>query len=70
MNNQLIEFLDNLKCDIEQDNISDENIQLLGEFYMKYEFINNKNPINKKDDHSKYLILGWYIYNVIMKNFI
>lgn len=73
MSNQLIEFLDNLKCNIEQNNISDEELELVGQFYMKYEFIsNNKKHEDKthdEDNANKYFVLGWYIYNIIMKNF-
>jgi hypothetical protein len=81
-NTQLLSpFLRDLASNIDNGKISDELLQLVGEFYMSYLFAEQVRNDNKKkrrkrptkrnsDDKElqKFLCLGWYIYNKILKD--
>jgi|LakMenEpi03Aug12_release.lakeMendotaPanAssembly.Ray.scaffolds.fasta_scaffold3378764_1 hypothetical protein len=70
-NKKIIEYLRQTANLIENNEIDDKSLQSAGEFYMKHLFINE---IEKTDctieekDMLKFLILGWYIYNFIIKD--
>jgi len=74
MQQNLKNFLKELVDDMENDKLKDDEIKLIGEFYMSYKFQNfidienNQNissKINEKK-YIKYLSLGWYIYSIIL----
>jgi hypothetical protein len=71
-NKLLIPFLRQLADSIEQNTIAPNQLRQVGEFFMAIEF--QKQQIqDQKDDFSgndltKFLILGWYIYNILQKN--
>jgi hypothetical protein len=65
-------FLRDIANSIENDSIEPCDKQRVGEFYMQYKFKNMINDINSSDidekDMIKFLVLGWYIYCVVLKN--
>lgn len=69
-NKKIINFLRNLANNIENKTIDDKLLQHIGEFYMSVLF---KEEIDKVDssieekDLVKFLTVGWYIYNIILK---
>jgi hypothetical protein len=69
---ELIVFLRDIANSIEDDSIEPYDKQRVGEFYMQYKFKNMINDINSSDidekDMIKFLVLGWYIYCVVLKN--
>ena len=69
---KLILFLKDLTNSLENNKLNEEQVMHIGEFYMAYEF---KNTINNDEtldidekDFVKFLILGWYIYCVILRS--
>jgi len=79
MNVDLSLFLRNIADMLDSNSLNNKELQLVGEFYMSYKFqnnivnnfdnIDNEELENIKDsDFIKYLILGWYIYCVILKD--
>jgi len=69
---QLIPFLRKLADKIENNSILPEELKSVGDFFIKYRFINNNQVENNnefsKDELMKFICLGWYIYNCILKN--
>ena len=65
-NEQLIPFLRELANSIENNELSSNQLQCIGEFFMKYKFIDNINSTDKMD-MMKFLVLGWFIYGMIEK---
>lgn len=74
---RLIPFLRNLADSIEQKELVPVQLQSIGEFFMAYQFqkqaISDNTEISHPDvrefnqqDVLKFIILGWYIYNVIL----
>lgn len=66
VNKKLLEFLKNAVKSIENNEMSDENVRLAGEYYMKtkfVEYIENNDTYDK--EMMKYLILGWYMYSIM-----
>ena len=67
----LILFFKNLADDIENDNLNEKQLQSSGEFYMSYsiqnEIDNDQNIDMSEKDLIKFLFLGWYMYNIILK---
>ena len=70
-NDKIINFLRNTADLIEKNEIDDQNLQLAGEYYMRYllqtEVDNVENATIEEKDLVKFLTTGWYIYNVILK---
>jgi hypothetical protein len=68
----LILFFKNLADDIENDNLNEKQLQSSGEFYMSYsiqnEIDNDQNIDMSEKDLIKFLFLGWYMYNIILKD--
>ena len=53
-NNILIEFLQNILKEIESDELSDSNLQLVSKFYMEYKFNTNQgSTLQSKDKEDK-----------------
>lgn len=67
MNNQLVLFFRNLADSIEKEELSEKQMSFIGEFYMSYQFQNELENI-KEEDFIKFLVLGWYIYTIVLKN--
>jgi hypothetical protein len=69
-NNELISFLTDMKEKIQNDQISEDELQIMGEFYMlckfKQEFAQMKAETDEKD-LIKFLMLGWYFYCILQK---
>jgi hypothetical protein len=69
MQQNIKNFLKELVDDMENNKLNDDEIKLIGEFYMNYKF---KNVVNKQQylisekNYTKYLCLGWYIYSIIL----
>jgi hypothetical protein len=66
----LISFLQELINSIEQNIISTNQLQMVGEFYMSYMHSTNF----KEDDRVptdkemiKFLILGWFVYKILLR---
>ena len=72
-------FLRALADKIEDNLLSEDNMKQIGEFYMRYSFMNrydesegysddesyeeSETENNIEDDYLKFISLGWYIYN-------
>jgi len=69
---ELILFLRDIANSIENNDINPDDKQRVGEFFMQYKFKNMINDINSTDieekDMIKFLVLGWYIYCVMLKD--
>lgn len=69
-NNELISFLTDMKEKLQNDQIADDELQIMGEFYMlckfKQEFAQMKAETDEKD-LIKFLMLGWYFYCILQK---
>lgn len=72
----LIPFLRNLADSIEQKQLLPRQLQHVGEFFMEYHYEDEYNDENESLDKSdefdpkeltKFIVLGWYIYSVILK---
>ena len=78
-NERLIPFLRNLADSIENGDIMPKELQRIGEFFMSYQFQkqadidnddtdnNNENMFTKKE-LLKFVSLGWYVYQILLKN--
>lgn len=71
-NNELVNFLRKLAESIELNELSQEQMQHIGEFFMsyKYEEIDAKESQSEEFEQSdviRFLTLGWYIYQIILK---
>lgn len=68
-------FLKELVDRIENKTITQKELNLVGEFYMSFQFNeqleNDNNNISEdefsKNDLYKFIVLGWYIYNNILQ---
>ena len=67
---ELISFLKSTLSDLETNRISDQERQTLSEFYLlckfKTDYASMKEEISE-EDMVKFLVLGWYIYCVLLK---
>jgi len=64
---QLAPFLRQLADSIESGQLSPEQVQHIGEFYMSYKVINeNTNNDHEEMDFIRFLTLGMYIYKFIL----
>jgi hypothetical protein len=79
-NDRLILFLRNLADSVEQDNLLPLQLESIGEFFMKYKFqekrrndddgaisVVGSNGVFNHDELVKFIVLGWYIYCIILK---
>lgn len=59
-----------MKEKLQNEQISDDELQIMGEFYMlckfKQEFAQMKAEVDEKD-LVKFLMLGWYFYCILQK---
>jgi hypothetical protein len=71
INEELILFITDMKEKLQNDQMSENEMQMLGEFYMlckfKNEFEMMKDEIEERD-LIKFLVLGWYCYCLINAN--
>ena len=71
-NENLIIFLRTLADSLESKTLEDNKIQLVGEFYMKYQFhdFSTDNTVEKinEEDLKTFIFLGWFIYCFILKD--
>lgn len=69
---QLVPFLKDLTESIESNKLSQEQLQCVGEFFISYKSLEEKNiQTNEEDDFDsmdiiKFITLGWYIYKVLL----
>lgn len=80
LDKQLAPFLRNLADLIDNDKMSIEDLQKVGEFFMTYNMLtntslsdDNENDENEENDISdidmmKFVALGWFIYKNILNN--
>ena len=65
----ILQFLKDITLKIENKQINEQEMQLLGEFYISFKFRENfDKELNEEisdEDMIKFLILGWYIYFMI-----
>ena len=69
-NYKIIEFLRNTADSIEKNEIDDQSLQIAGEYYMRNLLkteVDNQNATLEEKDLVKFLTVGWYIYNIILK---
>ena len=69
-NKKIIDFLRNTANLIEQNEIDDQSLQIAGEYYMRHlckSEIDDVNATLDEKDLVKFLTIGWYIYNIILK---
>jgi hypothetical protein len=69
-NKKIIEFLRNTAELIEKNEISEQSLQIAGEYYMRHlckAEIDDVNATLEEKDLVKFLTVGWYIYNIILK---
>ena len=62
----LVSFLRETADAIENKTLTENQVSLIGEFYMSYRFQNRLEEI-QEEDYIKFLVLGWYIYTVILR---
>jgi hypothetical protein len=76
-NKKLIPFLRDLANSIEKSELLPQQLQSIGEFFMKYQFqqqaIKDNDMSSPESDFEnkdilKFLVLGWYCYCVILKD--
>ncbi len=69
---QLAPFLRQLADSIENNELSSEQIQQIGEFFMSYKIRNqseeNNSEINNPSEFIKFLTLGMYIYRFVLNS--
>ena len=76
----LMTFLRELADSIEKKTLIPSQLQIIGEFYMSYQFqsqaikdndtslVSNVNVDFDQEDIVKFFILGWFVYCVLLKN--
>jgi hypothetical protein len=71
-NKELSVFLRELADSIDKETIESNNLKIVGEFYMKYKFNNFKKDGKTyeftEEEIVKFIFLGWFIYNIILKD--
>lgn len=77
-NERLIPFLRNLADSIENGNIMPKELQRIGEFFMSYQFQKQADSDKSNEDDKtelftqqellKFVSLGWYVYQILLKN--
>lgn len=69
MDNKILStFYRELADSIDNDQIDEDGLKDLGEFYMSYNFYNNIEQNIEEKEFKKFLVLGWYIYSMILSN--
>ena len=70
-NKKIIDFLRNTADLIEKNEINEQSFQLAGEYYMRHlckiEIDDSTVATLDEKDLVKFLTVGWYIYNIILK---
>jgi len=70
---RLIPFLRNLADSVEQSRLRPAQLQRIGEFFMAYQFQEQAasgdqgSPDFSQDDLLKFLSLGWYVYQILLR---
>ena len=68
-NNNLVLFLQNLANSIQDNTISKEHLQMVGEFFMSFEMSQQEtNTPCDTMDVIKFITMGWYIYSILNTN--
>lgn len=70
---EFINFLDEIKEKINSNELSDEKLELIFQFYIFYKFNSHEEQMTSENNYSekdiiKFLTLGWWIYHNIEKN--
>jgi len=70
---EFVDFLDEIKEKINSDELSDEKLELIFQFYIFYKFNSREEQLTSENNYSekdiiKFLTLGWWIYHNIEKN--
>ena len=74
----MVDFLRTLATSIESGDLPQDQIEHIGEFYMKYKFQEQvdidsmRDNFDKgdftRDEFQKFLVMGWYFYRVLNRN--
>lgn len=68
--NNLKLFLNEMSDKLEKEQVSQEELQTLGEFYMLCKFKKEYNSLKDEEldekDMIKFLVLGWYFYCILL----
>ena len=66
MEQNIVEFLRKIADSVENKTVDEKSLEILIECYMKYK---NSYNLEEKDEEEikKYLFMGWYIYDIILK---
>ena len=68
-NNNLVLFLQNWAHSIQDNTISIEHLQMVGEFFMSFEMSQQEtNTPCDTMDVIKFITMGWYIYSILNTN--
>ena len=66
-NTNLKNFLNNIIIDLDNNDLSNQQLLSLGEFFLLWEFNKTFNLVDDNiKDSMKYYILGWYIYTFLL----
>jgi hypothetical protein len=68
INHKLVPFLKELIESIESNQLSEEQLKHIGEFFMSYRFYENSNENSNETDIVKFITMGWYIYTQLLKD--
>jgi len=68
MEERLIGFLKNLTCSLEKDELNQQQLQKVSEFFMSYQLHEQVNTEFNEEEAIKFLTLGWYVYKVMLNN--
>ena len=67
-NKELVLFLRNLADSVENNTITSEQSQKLGEFFMSFKMSQEQDKDCEPMDVIKFITMGWYIYSNILKD--
>ena len=67
-NKELVLFLRNLADSVENNTITSEQCQKLGEFFMSFKMSQEQDKDCEPMDVIKFITMGWYIYSNILKD--
>ena len=69
MDERLLGFLKNLTQSVEKDELNQQQLQRVSEFFMSYQLREHiEDEEFNNEDTMKFLTLGWYVYKVILNN--
>jgi hypothetical protein len=67
-NKELVLFLRNLADSVENNTITSEQSQKVGEFFMSFKMSQEQDKDCEPMDVIKFITMGWYIYSNLLKD--